>query len=102
MSTWKPEPNSSNSKAPKQCPPTPLVVVEMGTGEESNIFTRTEPGVKIAVKNWKAGELTGKIAGEVSDATDKVVQQFEQPVTIASSAAINVPLKLEATMASTS
>ena len=94
LATWKPEPNPANpARALKECPSTPLVVVAMDTGEEANIFTRTEPAVKIGLKNWKPGELTGQVAGRLSDGSGNVVQQFEQPVTVASSSAISAQLK---------
>lgn len=92
LTTWKPEPNA---KAPKECPRTPLVVVDMDTGEESNVFTSTKPSVKIGLKNWKPGELTGKLAYRLSDVAGKVVQQAEQPIAVASSSTITAPLKME-------
>ena len=96
LTTWKPEPNPANpAKALKECPSTPLVAVELNTGEESNVFTSNAPVVRIGLKNWKAGELTGKLACRLVDASGQVVQQFEQPLTVSSSASLSAPLKAE-------
>ena len=96
LTTWKPEPNPANpAKALKECPPTPLVAVELNTGEEANVFTGNAPTVKIRLKNWKAGELTGKLAGQLLNADGQVAQQFEQALTVASSAALSASLKAE-------
>lgn len=96
LRTWQPEPKPANpARALKECPRTPLVVVEMSSGQEANLFTDAAPGVRIALKNWKPGELTGKLTGQLTDATGQVVQQFEQPITVASRAALSVPLKTQ-------
>ena len=59
LTTWTPEPNPANpGKALKQCPPTPLVAVDMASGQASNVFTRTAPEVQIRLQNWKPGALT--------------------------------------------
>ena len=96
LTTWKPEPNPANpAKALKECPSTPLVAVELNTGEEANVFTDHAPAVKIGLKNWKSGELTGKLACRLVDAGGQVVQEFAQPLTVASRASLSTPLKAE-------
>jgi hypothetical protein len=96
LTTWKPEPSPANpGKALKECPRTPLVAVELNTGEEANVFMGKLPAVKIRLKNWKAGELTGKLACQLLDVGGQVVQEFEQPLAVASSAALSSPLKVE-------
>lgn len=96
LATWTPEPNpASPDKAIKQCPPTPLVSVDMASGQQSNIFTRTEPEVKIRLQNWKPGALSGKLTCRLTDATGKLVDQFERPVAVESSTNLSAPLKAE-------
>ena len=96
LTTWRPEPNPANAgKAFKECPRTPLVAVEMSTSQVGNVFTGTQPSVDIGLLNWKPGELTGQLTCRLTDAAGKTVQEYEQPVTVASSRALNVPLKVE-------
>jgi hypothetical protein len=95
LTTWTPEPNkpAHPDKALKQCPPTPLVSVGMASGQQANIFTRTEPEVKFRLQNWKPGALTGTLTCRLDDAAGAVVDQFERPVTVETSSNLNVPLK---------
>ncbi len=96
LTTWRPEPNPPNSgKALKECPRTPLVTVAMSTGQEGNVFTRTQPSVLIGLSNWKPGELTGKLGCRLTDAAGQVVQESEQPVAVSSSSGTSLPLKME-------
>jgi lysophospholipase L1-like esterase len=96
LTTWKPEPSPANpAQSFRECPRTSLVAVELNTGEEANVFTSNTPAVKIRLKNWKPGELTGKLACQLVDEAGQVVQQFEQPLAVASSAALSTPLKAE-------
>jgi hypothetical protein len=96
LKSWTPEANPANpAKALKECPRTPLTGIELSTGEEANVFTSTAPVVKIRLKNWKAGELTGKLACQLSEAGGQEVQRFEQPLTVASSATLSSPLKAQ-------
>ena len=82
------------ARALKECPPTPLVSVMMTTGQESNIFTRTAPEVRIRLQNWKPGALTGKLSCQLLDNAGQSVDQFERPVSVESSASLAAPLKL--------
>ncbi len=66
----------------KECPRTPLVAVDMSSGQESNVFTRTSPEVRIRLQNWKPGELTGTLACRLLDAAGRVVNRFDRPVTV--------------------
>jgi hypothetical protein len=96
LTIWKPEPSPANpAKALKECPRTPLVAVELSTGEEANVFTSSAPAVKIRLKNWKPGELSGKLACQLLEAGGQAVQAFEQPLAVVSSAAFSRPLKAE-------
>ena len=62
LTTWRPEPSPADpAKAMKQCPRTPLVTVDMASGQASNVFTRTDPEVKIRLQNWKPGVLSGRL-----------------------------------------
>ena len=96
LTTWRPEPNPAvAAKALKQCPVTPLVAVDMASGQPSNVFTRTAAEVQIRVQNWKPGGLEGKLACRLSDAAGKVVEQFERPIRVESSTSLSAPLKAE-------
>ncbi len=94
LTTWMPEPNPANpGKALKQCPLTPLVAVDMASGQASNVFTRTVPEVKIRLQNWKPGTLRGKLACRLADAAGEVVDRFERPIAVESSTNLGAPLK---------
>jgi hypothetical protein len=93
LTTWTAEPHpASPDKALKQCPPTPLVAVDMSSGQESNVFTRTDPEVRIHLQNWKPGVLTGKLFGRLLDVTGRQVDRFERTVSVDSSAGLSAPL----------
>lgn len=93
LSTWAPEPSPADpAKAMKECPPTPLVAVEMSSGQESNVFTRTEPEVRIHLQNWKPGTLTGKLSGRLLDDSGRQVDRFDRAVTVESAAGLGAPL----------
>jgi hypothetical protein len=96
LTTWTPEPGPADpGKAMKECPRTPLVAVDMSSGQESNVFTRTDPEVRIRLQNWKPGELTGKLAGRLLDASGRQVDQFDRTVAVNSSATISAPLRAQ-------
>jgi hypothetical protein len=94
LTTWTPEPKPANpAKALKHCPPTPLVAVEMASGQPSNIFTRAAPEVQVRVQNWKPGALSGKLTCRLCDAAGKLIDQFERPIAVESSTNLRAPLK---------
>ena len=94
LTTWAPEPKPANpAKALKQCPPTPLVAVDMASGQPSNVFTSTEPEVKIRLQNWKPGALSGKLTCRLCDSAGELIDQFERPVAVESSTSLSAPLK---------
>ena len=81
LTTWTPQPGAAASaKTLKECPRTPLVAVEMSSGQESNVFTRSDPEVSIRLQNWTPGELTGKLAGRLLDASGQEVDRFDRTV----------------------
>ena len=95
LTTWAPEPNPGEpARALKECPRTPLVGVVMTTGQESNVFTRTLPEVRIRLQNWKPGALTGTLTGRLLDGDGKPIDQFEHPIRVESSTSLAVPLKV--------
>ena len=65
----------------------------MSSGQESNVFTRTDPEVRIRLQNWKPGELTGKLAGRLLDVSGRQVDRFDRAVAVDSSASLASPLK---------
>jgi len=94
LATWTPEPSPANpGKALKRCPPTPLVTVDMASGQPSNVFTRTEPEVRIRLRNWKPAALSGKLTCRLAGAAGEVVDQFERPIAVESSTSLSAPLK---------
>lgn len=94
LTTWKPEPSPADpSKALKECPRTPLVAVDMSSGQESNVFTRSDPEVRIRLQNWTPGVLTGKLTGRLLDASGRETDRFERGLEVDSSASLSSLLK---------
>ena len=96
LRTWKPDPQPADpAKAVKQCPKAPLLTVEFSTGQVSNVFSREPPAVALRLRNWKPGTLTGTVTLRVADGDDKPIDRQERPVSVESTAQINLPLKAE-------
>jgi len=94
LTTWTPEPKAVNpSKALKQCPQTPLFTVAIASGQPSNVFTRTDPEVKIRLQNWKPGALSGQLSCRIADSSGHVVNQFERSIAVESLTNVVAPLK---------
>ena len=72
-----------------------MIVADISSGEQSNVFTLGQPQVRVRLQNWKPGVLTGKLACRLTDAAGDLIEQFERPITIDSSAGLAVPLKTE-------
>jgi hypothetical protein len=93
LTSWRSEPKPPNpARALKECPRTPLVSVDMTSGQEGNVFSGSRPQVQIRLRNWKPGRLTGKLACRLCDAAGKGVAQFDRAVSVDSSAGIAAPL----------
>jgi hypothetical protein len=96
LRTWAPEPNPAKpDKALHECPRTPLLVVNIASGQECNVFAGAEPQVSVRVQNWKPGRLTGKLACRLFDASGGLADQFDRPISVDSSAGLTAPLKAE-------
>ncbi|MCX5682106.1 MAG: hypothetical protein NT049_00245, partial [Planctomycetota bacterium] len=96
LRTWKPDPQPADpAKALKAPPQSPLLAVEFSTGQVSNVFSREAPAVVLGLRNWKPGTLTGTVTTRVADGDDKEIDRRELPVSVESSARINLPLKAE-------
>ena len=93
LAAWKPEPNPPNpAKALKACPRTPLVSVDMTSGQEGNVFSGSQPQVQIRLRNWQPGKLTGKLACRLCDAAGGKVDQFDRAISVESSTGVTAPL----------
>ncbi|MCY3021020.1 MAG: hypothetical protein NTW87_18550 [Planctomycetota bacterium] len=96
LKTWRPNAEEKDPKKQLKEPPrTPLVAAEISTPEPSAVFSRTEPSACVSVRNWKPGKLAGKVTCQVQDGAGRSVLQQEQPLTVDSSAALALPLKVE-------
>lgn len=94
LTTWKPDPNPADkATALKEAPATPLVAVSVATAEAGNVFSNTQPGVMIQVRNWKPGALTGKAAFSVSDDRGKKIRDWEESFSVESVAALRYPIE---------
>jgi hypothetical protein len=51
--------------------------------------------VCIRLRNWKPGELSGRLTGRLCDAAGTLVDEFERPISADSSASVALPLKAE-------
>jgi hypothetical protein len=93
LAGWRPEPKPANpARALHECPRTPLVSVDMTSGQECNVFAGSRPRVQIGLRNWKPGKLTGKLSCRLLDAAGSAVERFERPVSVDSSAGVEAPL----------
>ncbi len=96
LRSWKPDPAPADAaKALKQPPATPLVVVNLSTTEQANIFAGKPPAFTIQIVNWKPGELEGKAAFRVTDQTGAEVQAWEEAVRVEAPMARTYPLKAD-------
>jgi len=96
LKTWRPNADEKDPKKQMKEPPrTPLLAADISTPEVSNVFSRAEPAATISLRNWKPGKLTGKAACLVQDAAGQTVSQQEQDVSVESTAALALPLKVE-------
>jgi hypothetical protein len=83
------------TKQVKEAPRTPLLTADVTSTAVSNVFSRLEPAVVLTLRNWKPGPQAGKLRCEVKDLAGQIVLQQEQPFSVESSSALNVPLQVE-------
>lgn len=96
LKTWRANTAETDPKKQvKEPPKTPLVSTEFSAGAVSNVFSRAEPSFNIAIRNWNAGKLAGKVAYQVLDNAGQAVLQNEQTVSVESSVTLALPLKVE-------
>ncbi len=96
LTTWKPDPQPKDPKAALAEPPaTPLVRVEVGTERASNVFAGETPTALIRLRNWKPGTLTGTLNADLQDFAGRNVDRRQQPVSVESTAAVQLELKAE-------
>ncbi|MGD0091497.1 MAG: hypothetical protein ABSE73_16380, partial [Planctomycetota bacterium] len=96
LKTWRPNAAESDPKKQvKEPPKTPLLSTEFSAAAVSNVFSRSAPSFLLAIRNWRAGKLAGKVACQVQDNAGQTVLQEELPVEAESTASLKLPLKLE-------
>jgi len=96
LKTWRPNADEKDPKKQvKEAPKTPLVSAEISASAVSNVFSRAEPSVSVAVRNWKPGTLTGRLRCEVLDGGGQKVFEKEEPLSVEGAAALAFPLKVE-------
>lgn len=94
LKTWKPNPSEKDPKK-AQPPKTPLVTVEMATGEVSNVFSRKPPAVHVRVRSWRPGRLAGRLTCRVTDDAGKTLDRQDRSIAVESLFSLRLPLKAE-------
>ena len=96
LKSWRPNTAETDPKKQlKEPPKTPLLSTDFSAAAVSNVFSRTAPAFVVAVRNWKAGKLSGKVAVQVQDSAGRTVLQNEQNIEVESAANLSLPLKVE-------
>jgi len=96
LKTWRPNTAETDPKKQvKEAPQTPLVSTEFTAAAVSNVFSGTAPVFGVAIRNWKAGKLAGKVAMQVEDGAGQTVLRNEQSIEVESATSLNLPLKVE-------
>ncbi len=95
LSTWKPQESPANpDAAPKQPPTTPLIDVQLSTGQPGNLFEGQDPRLLLQVRNWLPDPLKGNLTLSVTDDAGQAVDKQEKPFEAEASLAMSVPLKV--------
>ena len=96
LKSWTPEAKPAKpEKALKECPRTPLVVVNIASGQPSNVFAGARPQVAVRVQNWRPGQLSATLACQLLDSAGTAVDEFNRPLTVESATTTTSPLKAE-------
>ncbi|GHC05052.1 NEW3 domain-containing protein [Cerasicoccus arenae] len=96
LRSWTPEPKPADAaNALKEAPSIPLLQANLSTAKQANIFAGESVACTLQVINWNAGTLKGKASFRVIDQDGRVVQIWEEALSVESILARTYPVKAD-------